>query len=581
VQDASGPEALIYQLLWCWEANSRLKPTVPTESEWYARTATHANWLTADHNRLSTALETHTGIQPTENPEPLWVERRLSSLIKSLLPILAAQGEWNRTIGVLDTINQAVFRLAMRMQFDEAFMLLDVVTSYRSRIPQPDSESMDDTASLFRLGVAEREVLGFTSLWLGLSRPLEQLDPKRLAESFDKAVGNDRASYKASAPRDLLRLFEDAAKGIELEQRTEHHRITPDWWLHHMSARHFATTVCNAVTALVSAVEQTLVAPLLSTDSTDAQLIAVRVFDLMELLHKILYHMQIVRSAYVKLEALRHDPSHDELWPALPSPDDALQNLEEQLLRRLAATAPSLATSSHDPSQPDLFGQAYRRLFNAAFRAVIESRTELATVLFPMIIEVAERARLRLGTDLSDQREREQVIFGTEPFLDMMELSGYALLMSRIDPPGIRSIVETTWNAILDSTTMPDLTGLLLGVLDLQESNIALTSGGIARAQRQMELARLLRTRGIFRDYDGWGHEEHVAHDDPVVAVFAPDDMMGLYHNLADLFVVDYLMGRPEMEGHSVPRQVEQLQEAIDFERERRDDSDESGEVEP
>jgi hypothetical protein len=72
-----------------------------------------------------------------------------------------------------------------------------------------------------------------------------------------------------------------------------------------------------------------------------------------------------------------------------------------------------------------------------------------------------------------------------------------------------------------------------------------------------------------------------VAHDDPVVAVFAPDDMMGLYHNLADLFVVDYLMGRPEMEGHSVPRQVEQLQEAIDFERERRDDSDESGEVEP
>ena len=31
-------------------------------------------------------------------------------------------------------------------------------------------------------------------------------------------------------------------------------------------------------------------------------------------------------------------------------------------------------------------------------------------------------------------------------------------------------------------------------------------------------------------------------HEDPIVAVFAPDDMVGLFHNLEDLFVVEYLM---------------------------------------
>ena len=50
---------------------------------------------------------------------------------------------------------------------------------------------------------------------------------------------------------------------------------------------------------------------------------------------------------------------------------------------------------------------------------------------------MADRARARLLTDLAGQGAREQVIFGTEPLLDMMELSGYALLMSELDPPGI------------------------------------------------------------------------------------------------------------------------------------------------
>ena len=40
-------------------------------------------------------------------------------------------------------------------------------------------------------------------------------------------------------------------------------------------------------------------------------------------------------------------------------------------------------------------------------------------------------------TDLAAERVRQQVIFGTEPLLDMMELSGFALLMSELDAPGI------------------------------------------------------------------------------------------------------------------------------------------------
>ena len=153
-----------------------------------------------------------------------------------------------------------------------------------------------------------------------------------------------------------------------------------------------AAAVADNAAAIVSAVSERLIQPPATDEAGDPQMIAVRIFDLLELLHKIQFHMQTVHAAFTRLETLRHDPSQDELWPELGSPDETVPAMEEQLLLELATVAPALATSSHDPSKPDLFGQAYRRLFDAAFHAIIEGRIVVATTLFPIVINVADRA---------------------------------------------------------------------------------------------------------------------------------------------------------------------------------------------
>ena len=250
--------------------------------------------------------------------------------------------------------------------------------------------------------------------------------------------------------------------------------------------------------------------------------------------------------------------------------------MEDRLLTVLASIAPALANTSHNPARPDLFGQAYRHLFDATFRWILSERNDLAERLFPITIDVADRARIRLGSDLSQQRLRERTLFGTEPFVDMMELSGYALLMSHVEPPGISDLVRATWDTIFSSTTMPDLAGALAAVLSFQENTFALTNGGIGRTSRQMQLARVFRERGIVRDFGTWGHQKQPAHPDPVVAVFAPDDLAGISYTLADLFFVEYLAGRPEMADHEEPRGARWLREALDHEQARRGDDDPS-----
>jgi hypothetical protein len=209
-------------------------------------------------------------------------------------------------------------------------------------------------------------------------------------------------------------------------------------------------------------------------------------------------------------------------------------------------------------------------LFNATFHAILEGRTEIGAELFPKVIALAQLARVRLIDDLAAERQREQVIFGTEPLVDMMELSGYALLMSEVNGEGIWPEVREMWDRILSTDAAPALAGQLTAVLSAHESLYALTSGGIGRTERQRELARLLAARGIV-DRRGFlpGESTELEPVSAVVAAFAPNDPGFISHDLADLFIVEYLAKRPDMSGIQISRGAEMLRESLEHHRRR------------
>jgi hypothetical protein len=202
-----------------------------------------------------------------------------------------------------------------------------------------------------------------------------------------------------------------------------------------------------------------------------------------------------------------------------------------------------LPLDSHTKRLPDHFGRAYRVLFAEEFELIIEGDTD-AESIFPKLLLAADIARARLVGDLSNEVMSSQVIFGTEPLVDVMELSGLALLMEHLDDRGIWNRVREVWSAVLDDS--PGLTAGLVAVLRAHESNFSLSGGGIGRTERRMRLAKLMRNRGIENRDRMWSEDQSEPHPDPLVAAFAPDDMMGIDLQLADLFAAEYLSLRPE-----------------------------------
>ena len=582
VSEAEAPQRIAMELLGCWAVASALKPTIPTKSNWFSLTAAHPNWLTMDHTQLSMALATSAGVQPTFSPDALWVESAIARSLGRLLPTLATPTEWPRAIQVADEANELVFYLAVRLQLDEAWLLLRTMGAFLENVLSGDNMTSHadhgvnpDAWDVARMAAAERATLSYTQFWLGLIRPFEQIDPERLATTFEEAVATPQGPYKAGAPRALLDLFEDIASGIAFEQRTEHARITPAWWVNHLAARTLLHTFVEAIRAFFEEVQASVVGPLIADSESSAELITVRIFDALELAHKLGFHLRTAHRAIATLDSMRHSPSNDELWPDGSLPDDVPPRLEEQLYRKLAEVAPQLRSDPHDSTRPDLFGQGYKRLSDATFHAILEGHTDLARQLFPTFIAMADRARIRLVDDLAGHRVRDQAIFGTEPLVDMMELSGLALLLTEVDSAtGIWPEVRALWDHILSSPTGPALAEQLAAVLSVHANLFAITSGGIGRTDRQMALARLLASRGFGRHDQMWGEPDAPEPESPIVAVFAPWDLGGIHEDLADLFIVEYLARRPDMQDLQIPRRADMLRESLDRQRQRRDHDD-------
>jgi hypothetical protein len=580
--ETAAPRRVLHQLVLIAEFNSALKSHIPSDSGWYARIPSHRNWLTLDHNRLGIALATRTGVQPELVPDRLWVEREVAARVQDLLPLLLTTAAWPQAIEITDEITRVLATMSARLQVDEATLLHGVVTACLADAvadtppddPRAGIEHEAGTLRTFRLAAAERSVLTLTSLWLGLVRAAEAVSTPNLKTVWARAVEGPAAPYTVAAPRDLLSTLEEIAAGIALENRAEGRRVTPDWWVHHFAARSLLRQMLAATDQLLGEARRTVARVQAVPSEVESELGAVMAFDALELVSKIRSHLPAIQDEIAVLNGFRSAHAGDDLWPVVDHPSDPALEMEEELLCYLAKVSVNLDTNPHDPARPDLFGQAYKLLFDACFSAILDGSNDLARSLFPPVVFAADRARRRLVEDLADHGLQTRFIFATEPLVDLMELSGYAMLMQLLNGSGIWDDVRKLWDGILTADVAPALAEQMALVQKERESIFALTQGGLERTSRQMVLNQLFKSRGVVESHywSPFEKERPPSHPSAIVRAFAPGEM-GSFEEVADLFLVEYLIKQPGCEHFELSHRANMLRDRLARERERGDGS--------
>lgn len=576
--EVAAPTRILYQLVSIVEQSALQKGAVPSDSPWFERVPAHANWLTANHNQLGLALETQTALRPDLVPDPLWVERRATANIRRLLSMLTAAGAWSTTIGVADRIVASERLLASRLRLEEAELLhaaltasLREATEYRPTSSDPASSSGPDSIS--RLAAAERSIKSLTSIWLGVVAAAGTVTAEAIRRWSDRAVESSSAPYRMGAPRHVLEVCEGISAGVSLERRTEARQITPSWWIHHFVARAWAREFIDATQRVLDLVESELHSTAQPPGvELDAELAALTAFEALELLSKLETHLPTINRALRQLAELRADEASDDRWPDTDEVSAALvAETRKRVLVNLTEVVVHLESDAHDGSRPDLFGQAYKVLFNVTFEALLGGDTELSGALLPTVMSLANDAQSRLATDLSEERNQTRFIYWSEPLVSFMELSGYALFMEELDGVGSWGITRALWDSLMAEGGSTRAAGLV-EIVDTLDSIFALTPGGLERTSRQMRLEAVMRSRGLDTSPYGSPFGQRSAPSHPSALVRA----MRVRHSGADLvalFIVEYLLKQPGCEGLEISAKADSLRRRIQRERERGDET--------
>ncbi len=565
--EVAGPRRLLSRALHTWDGYSRVKSSIPTDSRWFRRVPEHRDWLTMDHTRLSLALSTRTSIQPELVPDRLWVEKEVAQVVEDLLPTLWSEHEWEAAVDATDELISLTGALAERWQIEEALLVHRVVA--RSLLSAPAGVSPTATkagalSELSELASTERSVFTLVAVLLGFVRPLQDFSAGRLLPLWEAAVQKPAGPYTVSAPHHVLSVLERLAAGIEIEVRAEGRRVSPGWWVAHHGAKAMSTTIVENTDQILDEVASAVVEPLEST-STDqnADTAAVSVFAALELASKLKAHIPLVDDALQQLAKSRRTEASDDHWPGARNWLEQIEQMERRIVEHLATVSVRLAPEL-DRGRPDLFGHAYRTIFEECFRSIVDGQTDVAERLLPPVFFASERARARLSSALDDESWRNQFVLASEPVIDLMELSGCAILMQELDETGVWDQMRGTWDGILSEPSSTGLPVLLAGTLAAREGVFEMTSGDIERTRRKQNLDRVLESRGIVDTHmlDPFETEPRIPHRSAIVSAFAPSDM-GSFAELADLFVVHYLIARPGGDDLQLSARAQSLRERL------------------
>ena len=282
-----------------------------------------------------------------------------------------------------------------------------------------------------------------------------------------------------------------------------------------------------------------------------------------------------LRSAKNWFDRLTSSPSREEI--AWPTTDwnviwDQIAAARETLLTMLADTARDLQELPIE-DYPDYFGQLYSFLAQECYRSLAQSNETRFAKLFTRFFEIAFSGSQRIREQIGSSAETKLLLL-TDPLNDLLDLSGFASIYSELDCKA--EFAQTTtalWNQYFVGIAEPQLTPRLEALASWKRPIFRTTPRDMVRMGWKQHLDRTLHNRGLMDDKWGRSRIQSQDHGSPLIRAICRNPFV--LDNAADIFVVEYLLKRRELQAFSPSnRRTRELQKDIERERSGKNDYD-------
>jgi len=377
--------------------------------------------------------------------------------------------------------------------------------------------------------------------------------------------------YRCELPQYALKQLEWLYPRIEFERRSEGGRVSPNWYISELIRQSAVESGKLALLAIVNSA-RALFERWLSIATANG-LLWIRA----ALLAREAEYWQKVTYNFPQLENRWNDLNSVRLIEGLPWAKVDLDELREvldsrrkQIVIQMAEVGETLSASDRPDSYPDFAGQFLHAVGEELLSAMVKNDESTVNAIFPAAFAGALRQydRLSKAIDFSDWRGTVASKIAVAPILDVMQLSGYCILLSELyhNPALSKSIVQI-WTGYLDKMTSEskDFLLFLAAAISITETPFELAHRSLIRTGWSRAVAQELRKvkrRTVAVGRGAFSSRSEAAHDSPLVRVFARNELGSFYDGM-DVFIERLIRDRPDASKFELSLRRRDLRDAL------------------
>lgn len=529
------------------------KHRLASDSYWFHRRYEHKDWLIAGFNETSMALKTGRALEPRKVPDVLWFEREAVKAFWSAYDALLRDEHLEEALRVSRFACDAMTRFGEYMLVDEAVEFASTWKPFarqqsKKTVVDEEMSSEQERELLMRLAIVDAYSQGVIELLLSVATSTaDEIGERLRTELSDSDWRPTRLNYQPNAPRPVVVELERLRSQIDFERQAEGTSVTATWYMRQRIAFAYCTWYRDAVETILAQFESAFGDDLDALTEDGRWLAAASLSSrATEGCSKFRYNINRLRASNDKWLAWRGHAEVD--WPNVDWDAVAarLTKLEERIQKDRAGMLAPLLRYQLRGSSPDYFGEALATSLQACFDALRLGYRERFMSLFPAVFTAAIAASDRVRAKLKNQSPEVLVAFSTDPVVDLMELSGYALVYYELGTKEPWSVAKETWVGYFATTARPAIVGTwLVNVMRARSSGLS-SPGDLRRSEWKRSFMDEMQECGLLEDpwsRTPWSTDSPRAHGSPLVRALLRDSFM--ISDLADVFLVRFLAQQP------------------------------------
>ena len=522
-------------------------------SSWWGEAVDRPDWFLAASSSVEMAMRQGGHISGKAVPDWDWVERPVITCVGEVLNRLLASGDWTEAHRVLARVAETVRGGALSLLIQEASSLLDEVTDVMLSRWGAGPVDSGRVGGARPADLWDAHGLCVVQLVIGARLGWETFVDRLPVELDGVSVSDPGAAEQLRFPIRSKGRLHDLVQRLAFEATVEDGTPTPRWFWADFVAPKLLWELRDQFEIVEDTVDrqQGDVRPGLVRDPLASATAARRTT---EVRHLWALFRDVARNAEASLRSMVRSADYDlpEVPIARADGFDARERLEDAIWIRDGAWP--LLRYGGDPMAEELIGHAYARVMDRCVVALADRDLKAFRSLFRSVLGLSVFLDGRVPFRGREMIESTRIALGVQPALDLMALSGLALIRDEVSGPGYWEPVRAAWDEFLDG--MPDTAHKVRRYLFLADGSgvrLGLTTRGVERSRWTIALTQALRDEEVPMDFiyadSGPPPTRHVLRS------ALSGGMRGIGDPI-ETFAAVYLAGRPEAAGVELGRRL-------------------------